>query len=144
MNFRVSFFSAFIKYLKDFLSNIFFCGILTALFLFLFSFSAFNQEISYDNIRSTWTNNSSWTDGTNPGVSTINNNTEIYGTISRWGNLDFNNGDLTVHDTLIIYGDLSLGNNADLTISDGGVLLVNGNYTSGNQVIALAGGYFVV
>ena len=109
------------------------------------SLPAFSQdEISLDNYTGLWTNDLSWTDGTNPGTNGINNNVFVNGTIKSSGDLDFNNGDLTVNDTLLIYGNLTLGNNADFTISNGGVVVVYGDYLSGNQVNTVAGGYFIV
>ena len=114
--------------------------------VFLFSVSPFiyAQETSINNNSGNWTTNSTWVDNSAPGVTNITPNITIYGTVKRIGSLDFGNGDLNVYDTLLIFGNLTLGNNADLTIQPGGVLIVYGNYTSGNQVVAIAGGYFVV
>jgi len=94
------------------------CFVVT--FLISFSHQVISQESTIDNIQGIWLDDASWSGGSDPGVTEIDTDVEIYGTISRFGDLDFNDGDLTVHDTLLIYGNLTLGNNADLTISDGG------------------------
>ena len=80
----------------------------------LISFSPYSlvfsqDEISIDDQRGSWLDNSSWSDNSNPGISNINDDCIIYGTITRWGDLSFVNGDLIVHDTLLIYGNLNLG-----------------------------------
>ena len=121
-----------------------FRGLVLILVLSLLAFNSFSQEISKSNHEGDWTDNSSWTDNSAPGVTTINSNCIINGKITRTGNLDFNNGDLTVNDTLLIFGNLVLGNNADLTVNSGGILIVFGDYTSGNMVYAVAGGYLIV
>jgi len=119
------------------------------LFLFLLFIISFispvlSQESTLNNISGNWIDNSIWSDNSNPGVNNIAPNCTIYGNVRRIGDLDFGNGDLIVNDTLTIYGNLVLGNNADLTINSGGVLIVYGDYISGNQVMAIAGGYLVV
>ena len=119
--------------------------ILFLLFFFIsFSTIAFSQDISKDNYSGKWTENATWIDNSSPGVIDIIQDCMINGEVQHIGNLEFNDGDLIVNDTLIIFGNLILGNNADLTINPGGILIVYGDYTSGNQVIAVTGGYLVV
>ncbi len=109
------------------------------------SLPLFSQDdISLDNYTGLWTDDLSWTDGTHPGTNDINDDILIKGSIKRSGGLEFKNGNLTVEDTLLIFGDLSLGNNAELNISDGGVVVVYGNYSSINKATVVAGGYLVV
>ncbi|MEX2369555.1 MAG: HYR domain-containing protein, partial [Bacteroidales bacterium] len=102
------------------------------------------QEYTVDNYTGTWSNNSSWVDGTNPGTTGINSDVHIYGNISSWNNLDFNQGDLFIYDTLVIYGNLTLGNNSNLTLYPGAILIVRGDYTSGNNVNVSSGGVMIV
>ena len=106
--------------------------------------SIFAQDSTLNNYTGNWTDNASWVNGTNPGTSVLNVNVTINGNIKHNGDLDFKNSDLTVNDTLIIFGDVSFGNNANLFISTGGVLIVYGNYTSANQVSVTTGGYLIV
>ncbi len=111
---------------------------------FLFSPSLFSQESTLDNHSGTWTENASWSDGSTPGITGLTDTITINGKITHTGNLDFNSGDLIINDTLILFGDLSLGNNADLHVLSGGILIIYGNYSSGNQVQVITGGYFIV
>ncbi|MFO7369445.1 MAG: hypothetical protein R6X09_04160 [Bacteroidales bacterium] len=61
------------------------------------------------------------------------------------GTTTFNpSGDLTVNDTLIIYGNLYLDIDEDLTISTSGVLIVIGDFDAKNKVDLGLGGYFIV
>ena len=112
--------------------------------IFTCSIFGLSQESTLNNYSGSWDDDASWSDGTSPGNSGLNDDVEVFGLINSYGSLDFNNGDLTITDTLIIYGNLSLGNNADITIAAGGILIVYGDYTSGNQVQSIVGGYFIV
>jgi len=118
--------------------------LLIPLVFLTFSLTAFSQETTYNNYSGIWSDNASWTDGSNPGVTNLNVDVEIYGFIRRDGNLSFNNGDLFVYDTLVINGDLTLGSNSNLVIGPGAILIVNGDYSSGNNVDASTDGYFIV
>jgi hypothetical protein len=51
---------------------------------------------------------------------------------------------LTVNDTLIIYGNLELKNDADITINTGGVLIIVGNFDAKNKINLAVGGVIVV
>ncbi len=99
-----------------------------------------------------WTTVSNWST-TYPGCCIINGGAtdvlNIYGyitvgTTSASQSLTISKGLLSVMDTLIIYGDLSIGNNGDLTIGGNGVLIVYGNVTIDNQVTLAANSYFVI
>lgn len=102
------------------------------------------QQSSLDNYTGTWTDNNTWVSGVSPGTTGINADIFIYGYVRRYGNLSFNQGDLTVNDTLVIYGNLTLGNNSSLFLSAGSILIVYGDYTSGNMVQVANGGIMVV
>ena len=114
-------------------------------FLGLFiSSTAFSQESTLNNYAGLWTDNTSWTSGSNPGVSGLKVDILINGFITRMGDLDFVNHTLTVEDTLIIYGNVTFGSNANLVIANGGIVIIYGDYTSGNNVSVVAGGYLIV
>ncbi|MDF1573094.1 MAG: HYR domain-containing protein, partial [Bacteroidales bacterium] len=113
-------------------------------FLFLITSSATGQESTRNDYTGNWLDNNSWVDGTNPGTAGINVDVEIYGYIIRWGDLDFNQGDLTVNDTLVIYGNLELGNNSGLILGADGLLIVYGDFNSANQVAVASGGTIIV
>ena len=72
---------------------------------------------------------------------------DIYGYINS-GSLSFTgtkNHVLTVHDTLVIDGNLTIGNKSiNLTLPAGGVLIVLGNFTATNKITVANGGIFVV
>ena len=55
-----------------------------------------------------------------------------------------NNNNLTVNDTLVIYGNLELKNDADITINSGGVLIIVGDFDAKNKVDLAVGGTIVV
>lgn len=84
------------------------------------------------------------------GVNTMNAQTTI-NTYTVWGTpgvpADFvlNNGNnLTVNDTLVVYGNLELRNDADITINTGGVLIIIGDFLAFNKVDLAVGGVLVV
>ncbi len=118
--------------------------VLVGILLFSAPLSLSAQHISLDNYTGNWSGDGTWVSGTAPGTSNLNDDVRIYGFVSRFGSLDFNNGNPYVYDTLVIYGDLTLGNNADLEIGPSAILIVRGNYTSGNQVEVTNGGVMVV
>jgi hypothetical protein len=83
---------------------------------------------------------------TGPGAGhtyTINGKIRV-GSISTTQDLELDKGQLTVNDTLIIYGNLIIGNNGNLTLSDGAVCIVYGSVSIANQVDIQANAYFVI
>ncbi|MBE0654569.1 MAG: HYR domain-containing protein, partial [Bacteroidales bacterium] len=109
-----------------------------------FMASGYSQESTLDNYKGTWSNNLSWVDGTSPGTTGLSVDIDIYGFISCYSGLRIVSGDLVIHDTLVIHGTLDLGNNADLYLDDNAILIVYGDYISGNQVNVGNGGFMVV
>lgn len=107
--------------------------------------SVFGQFTSKDNYTGAWTDNNSWVGGTAPGTN-LSTNVTIYGYITLSGSLTFGgaSGDLNVVDTLVIEGDLILGNNNNLSIGNGGILIVQGSVTAANRVDIAGNGYFIV
>ena len=103
--------------------------------------------LSKDNYTGTWETPESWNPTWLSPQSIINGyNISINGFITANSNLSFTGttSELIVHDTLVIKGDLVLDNNNDLTINDGGILIVRGNLTIGNQTRIVANGYFII
>jgi hypothetical protein len=101
------------------------------------------QDTSLDNYTGNWIENGAWLSITAPGTNNLNDDVQIYGFVNRFGNLDFNNGNPYVYDSLVIYGDLTLGNNADLAIGPNAIPIDRSNYTSGNQIEISNGGVMV-
>lgn len=121
--------------------------------LFILSFSlfltidSFSQRVSRDNYTGNWENPSSWNPTwPTPQTSGISINITIYGKITRNGDLSFDgpSGNLIIYDTLIINGNLDMGNNNDIIVHDGGVLIITGNLTVANQVNISANSYIVI
>src|SRR6056297_3508353 len=117
---------------------------LLVLVFLLIASHIFSQEISVNNHQGNWLGNDSWEDGSAPDTTGIDVNVAINGFITAWHHIDFNNGDLSVEDTLIIYGDLTLSANANLSIGVEGVLIVKGDLTIGSQVVMQNNGQLVV
>lgn len=118
--------------------------VISFLILFFPLLSLFSQYTSLDNYDGLWTENATWVGGTAPPVTNIQTNVDIYGTVIRQGDLDYNKDSLHIHDTLIIYGNINLGNQVELVIETGGVFIVYGDYTSLNRANVSTGGTFVV
>jgi len=117
------------------------------LFIFILSFIPsliFSQDslITKDNYTGMLTDDNSWVNPPAP-ASPANIDIVIYGNITHIGDFTFNQN-LSIHDTLIIFGDLTLGNLSNLKIYEGGILIVYGNYESKNKVEVSTGGYIVV
>lgn len=69
----------------------------------------------------------------------------INGNINRNGNLSVTgSGKLTIKDTLIIYGDLYVGEENELTIEDNAILIVFGNLHLDEEAKVKANDYFIV
>ena len=106
--------------------------VLVGFLLFSISLSLSAQHTSLDNYTGNWSEDGTWVSGTDPGTKNLNDDVQIYGFVNRFGNLDFNNDNPYVYDSMVIYGDLTLGNNADLAIGPNAILIDRSNYTSGN------------
>ncbi|MCG8701920.1 MAG: hypothetical protein MI922_27950, partial [Bacteroidales bacterium] len=99
---------------------------------------------SFDNRTGIWLDSLSWVNNKSPGTSIVDEDVTCYGHLTSYNCLSKNKGTLFVYDTLIINGDLSLGNLASLFIDTGAVLIIYGNYTSGNKIEVNNYGTFVV
>ncbi|RLB66844.1 MAG: hypothetical protein DRH08_05165, partial [Deltaproteobacteria bacterium] len=104
----------------------------------------FSQESTLDNNSGLWLDDATWTDGTGPGVSAITSDVHIYGSVVSGTDLDFSEGNLIVYDTLTIYGSLPIGDTLDLTIGLNGILIVRGDFISGDTVDVWSSGQIVV
>lgn len=103
--------------------------------------------------RGEWMDPAIW-DGASPGTYTLTgpgsgHTYNIYGRIEAGTkaisqSLTVDKGLLNIMDTLIIYGNLIIGNNGDLYLANGSVLIVYGNVTVDNQVTISANSYFVI
>ena len=103
-----------------------------------------SQESTLDNTNGLWLDDAIWVDATGPGSSSIASDVHIYGNVVSGTALDFIAGDLFIHDTLTIYGNLTLGDTLELTIDAGGILIVRGDFTAGDTVDVWTSGQMVV
>jgi len=109
--------------------------------------SVFSQDQkSKDNYTGNWENPSSWDpDWAMPLTDIIGSNFDIEGYITANGSLSFTeNKKLTVKDTLVIKGDLTLINNYDIKVENDGILIVWGSLTISYDSKLDADGYVIV
>lgn len=102
---------------------------------------------SRNNYTGDWELPGTWSTTWNtPQTNLTGTNITINGYITANGNLTFSGSasKLIINDTLVVKGDLSLGDNNDLTINDNGILIVKGALTFGNQSVIIANGYLIV
>jgi gliding motility-associated-like protein len=107
----------------------------------------FSQHLSKNNYTGAWETPTSWIPTwAVPQTTNINNNIIIYGLITRNGSLIFpdNSANLIVSDTLVIKGNLTIGHNDHLTVSDNGILIIRGNLILDDDAIIDANGYLIV
>jgi gliding motility-associated-like protein len=107
----------------------------------------FSQHSSKNNYTGAWETPTSWIPTwAVPQTTNINNNITIYGLITRNGSLIFpdNSANLIVSDTLVIKGNLTMGHNDHLTVSDNGILIIRGNLILDDDAIIDANGYLIV
>lgn len=118
---------------------------LVAIIMFLAVSIASGQYTSKDDYTGLWDVNSSWIDDSAPGTNNIGSRVNIYGSITREGNLDFGNGgDLHIYDTLIVKGDVSHHTNNDLVLHENSVLIIYGNLLMGTRVDINSNGTLIV
>ncbi len=114
------------------------------LLAFLIPINLISQESTLDNYSGLWTDGATWSDGTSPGTASLATDVHIYGNVVSGSDIDFTGGNLFVHDTLTIYGNLTMGDTLDLTISPSGILIVRGNFTANDTVDVWSSGQMVV
>ncbi len=110
----------------------------------LIPLNVFTQDSTLNNNSGLWLDNAIWTDGTGPGTSSIASDVHVFGSVISGTDLDFSAGDLYVHDTLTIFGSLTLADTLNLTIDPGGVLIIRGDFTSGDTVDVWSSGEMIV
>lgn len=94
-----------------------------------------------------WSDGSTWAGGINPATNNISSDIEIFEFVTRSGDLSYASGSsktLIITDTLLIVGSLSMGNKSNVTINDGGVLIVTGDFSADNKITVGNGGVIVV
>ncbi|MCK5137989.1 MAG: hypothetical protein KAR19_19545, partial [Bacteroidales bacterium] len=104
----------------------------------------FSQDSTLNNTNGLWLDDAIWSDGTSPGTMLLATDVHIYGNVVSGTSIDFSGGNLFVHDTLTIYGSLTIGDTLDLTIDPGGILIVRGDFISGDTVDVWSSGQMVV
>ena len=118
-------FSSF-KYLK---------AILLAGLFVMFALTSFSQYQSRD-VVGDWAVDANWVGGSAPDTEWNFEDVEINGKITQYDDLIIRPGvTLTIHDTLIVDGSLSVRYEANLIIDPGGVLIVNGNLNMDGVII---------
>ncbi len=136
--------TSFKKVLKR---NVFFFCLISISFC-ISNKSAFSQShTSRNDYTGDWEDPLSWNPVWPIPVKTISGyDITINGYITVNGNLTFSAlpTNLIINDTLVIQGDLFLGNNNDLTINDNGILIVRGSLEISNQTIINANGYLII
>lgn len=122
--------------------------IIYTLGLFIFETVALSQSVTTrDNHSGSWENSASWIPSWNDPMHTLwGTNAIIYGTITANGSLVFSGSEcgLFVRDTLIINGNLHIGNNCDLRIYEGGIVIVRGNCILYNNSGILNSGCLII
>ena len=121
--------------------------ILTILFI-LFMLSIKAQHTSAPG-GGEWSVPATWNEASAPVYTDIEEDITINSYVTSDQSISFAGGgntvnSFTINDTLIIYGDLSLGLDDDFTLAAGAVLIVFGNFSAVNKVTVENGGTFVV
>ena len=132
--------------------------VIPAIFLCLLSSVVVNGQIDYDsndNYSGNWLDDNSWIDVANwapqnPSHPTNSNasSIDVFGYITRQGDLTVNNANpvMTIHDTLIVSGNIILGSGASMNVPANGLLIVTGNlrtqgsFNLGNSGRVVVGG----
>jgi large repetitive protein len=123
--------------------------IIFLLWIFCLSVHAvFSQShVSKNNYTGDWTTSISWSPTwSSPQTNNLTSDITINGYITVNGSLSFFflPSTLIINDTLVIYGDLTLGLLTDLTINGNGILIVRGNLTIGAFSNIITNNYIVV
>lgn len=109
---------------------------------------AFSQALSTrDNYTGSWYDADSWEPAWNePNDTVFGGNVYINGYITSGTSLCLtgSSGTLIVNDTLVINGDLALGNLSTLYINERGILIIKGNLIITNKTVITTSGYLVI
>jgi hypothetical protein len=120
-------------------------------FLFLIFFlsgqALFSQNYSsINNYTGAWETSASWNPvWPVPQMDVVGHNININGYITAYGSISLSGtSKLTVKDTLVIIGNLTVNDNNDIKIEDNGILIVWGNLTISDDTQIEANGYIIV
>lgn len=110
--------------------------------------TSFGQShISKKNYTGDWELASSWSPVWDPPITSMNGiDITINGYITANRDITFSGtaSKLIINDTLVIKGNLTLGDNNDLIINDKGILIIRGNLEIGNQTEITENGYLII
>jgi hypothetical protein len=102
------------------------------LILMVFVQNAWAQT-SKNNRTGAWETAATWTGGSAPVQNGNWFSSDIYGYVTRNGNLSVSNGStMKVYDTLVVKGNLEIQSGGSIEIRQGGVLVVTGNFRMHN------------
>ncbi len=127
-------------------------ALLVGVGLFFYLNTGINDDIKaagsndYSVQSSFWNNGSTWNLGVAPPTANLTANIQIYRYVTRVGNIQYGNSNrtLTITDTLVVEGDLTMGNNSSIVVNPGGVLVVTGNLTLVNNFTLTNDGVFAI
>ena len=122
-------------------------SILLAYFVLLPVQTLFSQHITRDNYTGAWEDPRSWDpEWPIPVSDSLNINITVFGNITFFGSISFANTttNFIISDTLVILGDLYLGNKTRLTIQDKGILIIRGNLYITNKTEIISNGYLII
>lgn len=94
-----------------------------------------------------WSDGPTWFGGFAPATTDIASDIEIFEFVTRVGDLSYKSGSnntLIITDTLLIDGNLTMGNKSNITVNDGGVLIVTGDFTADNKIVVGNGGVIAI
>ena len=117
-------------------------------FLLLLPFQAlFSQHITRDNYTGAWEDPRSWDpQWLLPVTDSLDIDITVFGNINLFGSLSFANSttNFIISDTLVILGNLYLGNKTRLTVQDNGILIIRGNLYITNKTEIVTNGYLII
>jgi gliding motility-associated-like protein len=116
--------------------------------MLLIPLETFSQlHTSRNNFQGDWETPSTWNPVWTPPVTSLSGTSiTINGFVTANGPVSFTgtSSKLIVNDTLVIKGDLTLGDNNDLLINDNGILIIRGSLNIGNQTFVTSNGYTII
>ena len=121
--------------------------IIVLLCLVFFSFSSDLFSQTSNGTTGTWLNSGTWTPAIAPDPLDIDTDVTIEGYVTREGALTTRsntNLTLSITDTLVIKGNLTIGKKGNLEIGSNGLLIIDGDFSSEDQVDVVNGGRMIV
>ena len=108
---------------------------------------AATADFTSEDKKGFWTDDTMWVGGFAPPTTGISDDIEIFGYVTHVGNISFGSGSsktLTITDTLVIEGSLTMGNKSNVTVADGGLLIITDDFTADNKIVVGNGGMIAV